>query len=131
MASQPSNRTSLWGGIAAVIIAIAVLGTGYSQNWWQASSTTATPTPSASATPAESLTYQGVDGQDALTVLKGIATVETSDTSFGPMVKTINGRTAGTGEYWQFFVNGESSMVGAHTYTSKSSDTLEWRITSF
>ena len=74
------------------------------------------------------LSYKGQDGVSALTLLKKHATVQTKHYSFGDMVTSING-TAGNGpKYWTFYVNGKQADVGAGSYTTKSSDTLMWKL---
>ena len=72
--------------------------------------------------------YRGVEGQNALALLKKYATVETKHYSFGDLVTSING-TKGTGpKYWSFYLNGKMAEVGAGAYTTHSSDNIEWRL---
>jgi hypothetical protein len=74
------------------------------------------------------VSYYGVDGQNALTLLKRHAQVQTKHYSFGDQVIAING-TAGNGpKYWTFYVNGQESSVGAGSYVTKNSDKLEWKL---
>lgn len=74
------------------------------------------------------ISYRGVEGQNALSLLKKHATVQTKHYSFGDMVESING-TKGTGpKYWTFYINGKMASVGAGTYTTKSSDQLMWKL---
>ncbi|MEK7569840.1 MAG: DUF4430 domain-containing protein [Patescibacteria group bacterium] len=82
---------------------------------------------------ATTFTYPGKDGTTALELLKGKypKTSTKSMAALGEFVTGINCREAGKSEYWQFFVNGKSSDVGAGSYTSKSTDTIEWKLTSF
>ncbi|HTH72352.1 MAG TPA: DUF4430 domain-containing protein [Candidatus Pristimantibacillus sp.] len=74
------------------------------------------------------LTYNGVDGKNALDLLKANATVVTKDSSYGPYVDTINGVKGGTdGKYWAFYVNGNLAQVGAADYQTKTGDKIEWK----
>src|SRR5262245_1758975 len=72
--------------------------------------------------------YDGVEGKNALELLKEKATVGTKDTSYGPMVETINGVTATDGHYWAFYVNGAYATVGADAYQTKVGDKIEWKL---
>lgn len=82
---------------------------------------------------AASYLYPGKDGKNALELLKLAYpnTTTKSSGSLGEYVTSINGREAGSNEYWQFLVNGKSSDVGASTYVTKSTDMIEWKLTSF
>lgn len=82
---------------------------------------------------ATTFTYAGKDGQTALTLLKEKYPKTSTKTAegLGEYVTGINCREAGSTEYWQFSVNGKSSDIGAGAYVSKSTDTLEWKLTSF
>lgn len=72
--------------------------------------------------------YDGVEGQNALDLLKKYATIETKHYSFGDQVTSING-TAGNGpKYWSFYINGKLADVGAGSYTTKNGDRIEWKL---
>jgi hypothetical protein len=74
------------------------------------------------------LSYKGQNGQDALTLLRKHATVQTKHYSFGDLVTAING-TKGTGpKYWTFYVNGKEASVGAGSYITHAKDTLIWKL---
>lgn len=73
--------------------------------------------------------YQGEDGKNALELLKAKYTVEvTSFGDLGEFVKSINGVSPDSSHFWSFYVNGSQSQVGAQTYITKSSDTVEWKL---
>lgn len=82
---------------------------------------------------ATTYSYAGQDGKTALELLKIAYPNSTTKTSgsLGEYVTGINGREAGSSEFWELFVNGTSSSVGASAYVTKSTDTLEWKLTSF
>jgi len=74
------------------------------------------------------LSYHGQAGQNALALLKKHATVQTKHYSFGDLVMSIND-SKGTGpKYWTFYINGKQASVGAGSYTTKSTDTLTWKL---
>lgn len=74
------------------------------------------------------LSYRGHSGQNALALLKKHADVQTKHYSFGDLVTTINGIKGAGPKYWTFYVNGKMAQVGAGSYTTKSTDTLMWKL---
>lgn len=74
------------------------------------------------------ISYRGQDGVDALTLLKRHANVQTKHYSFGDLVTSINGSAGNGPKYWTFYINGKEASAGAGAYSSKSSDTLMWRL---
>lgn len=74
------------------------------------------------------ISYHGVAGQDALTLLKKHATVSVKHYSFGDLVTSINGSQGNGPKYWTFYVNGKEAQVGAGSYKSKASDILSWKL---
>ena len=76
------------------------------------------------------VSYQGVDGTTAYDILKEKYAVVADETAYGPMVKSINGEEATDTTFWSFKVNGELAQVGAHQYTTKSTDTITWELTA-
>lgn len=78
------------------------------------------------------LTYQGKDGVTALTLLQENATIVISGTGENAFVTSINDVAANpSNQYWQLFVNGKSSTVGAGSLITKSTDTIKWELSSF
>lgn len=76
----------------------------------------------------KTVSYNGQNGKNALDLLSQNTTTETEQTSFGPMVKTINGVAATDKEFWLFSVNGQPATVGAADYQTKDSDKIEWQL---
>ena len=72
--------------------------------------------------------YNGVNGMDALTLLKKHATVQTKHYSFGDLVTAIDGSKGNGPKYWTFYANGKEAQVGAGAYVTKTSDKLEWKL---
>lgn len=74
------------------------------------------------------LSYAGLDGVDALTLLRRHASVGLKHYSFGDEVTSIDG-SAGTGpKYWTFYINGKQATTGAGSYLTHASDTLLWKL---
>ncbi|HKX24500.1 MAG TPA: DUF4430 domain-containing protein [Candidatus Saccharimonadales bacterium] len=74
------------------------------------------------------VSYKGVNGKNALELLKEVAQVETKDSSYGVYVDAINGIKGGTdGKYWTFYVNGAMSNTGADAYQTKDGEVVEWK----
>ena len=82
---------------------------------------------------AATYSYAGQDGKTALELLKAVYpnTRTKVSGSLGEQVMGINGREAGSNEYWQFLVNGKAADVGPSAYVTKSTDMIEWKLTSF
>lgn len=133
---QPRSIGIIIGGILVVaILAISgflILRNQTYQALKQAANTvpTSTPFPSQIQQATPTISYQGVNGTDALTLLKKQAPVE-QDTS--GMVVAINGIRANSAEheYWAFYVNGKLSDVGPSDYKTKDTDTIEWKIQKY
>ncbi|MHA1409740.1 MAG: DUF4430 domain-containing protein [Candidatus Odinarchaeia archaeon] len=51
--------------------------------------------------------------------------------SFGPYITAINNVSAGSGEYWALYHNGEYSLVGAADLFLLSGDTILWVLTTY
>lgn len=77
------------------------------------------------------ITFDGVEGQTALALLKTFHSVETKSFDFGEMVISIDGQAAQDGvNFWEFLVNGAQATVGAGDYQTKATDKIEWRLTA-
>ena len=118
--------------IAIVVIAIGAIGGGF--YLYQSNTKKPEPAPvvvnSAPASTWENniLTYSGKDGVTAEDLAKQSATI-TKD-KYG-MIDSINGVQATGNQYWQFNINGASSNEGAGTYTTKNSEIITWKLSSF
>lgn len=79
-----------------------------------------------------SLTYKGQDGKTALELLQKAAKIVESGTGENAFVTSINGTAANPkNQYWEFDVNGKAATAGAGSYTTKSTETITWKIASF
>lgn len=72
--------------------------------------------------------YEFKEGQTALELLKATHEVEVKSYSFGDMVTGIDGNKADTKHFWEFFVNGKTSNVGAGSYKLQNGDKVEWKL---
>ena len=138
------KKKSTFTTVIIILIAIGMMATygsifsGFSSQADQNQNTTANQPP---ATPeplsenaevkSNSFSYTGEDGKTALEILKSKFQTETSESSFGEMVTSIQGNKADDKNFWAFKVNGEASPEGAGTYITKSSDQIIWELTAF
>lgn len=79
---------------------------------------------------SESVMYQGQNGQDALTLLKKQANVETNSSG---LVTKINDKVASdkNKEFWAFYVNGKMAEVGPAEYVTKDTEKIEWKVEKY
>ncbi len=75
-----------------------------------------------------SFAYKGVDGKNALDLLKEKYAVETQHFDFGDMVISIGGVKADENYFWAFYVNDQVAQVGASSYITKSTDDIKWKL---
>jgi len=66
--------------------------------------------------------------ESALSVLQQKAQVEIKEFSFGKLVEGINGVRSGNGNFWIYYVNGQTAAVGADQYRVKAGDVIEWKL---
>jgi hypothetical protein len=74
------------------------------------------------------ISYQGVEGKNALELLKSSHQVETQKFSFGEMVQSIDGVASPATHFWAFEINGKLAEVGAGDYQTENDDTLSWKL---
>lgn len=74
------------------------------------------------------ISYVGVEGKNALELLKSSHQVETQSFSFGEMVQSIDGIKSPASHFWAFYVNDKKAEVGAGDYQTKTGDTLSWKL---
>jgi hypothetical protein len=79
--------------------------------------------------PSGVVMYQGVEGKNALELLKQNHRVETQEfASIGEFVKSIDGVAPDSTHFWAFYLNGQQAQVGAGAYMTKNSDVIEWKL---
>ncbi len=88
-----------------------------------------TPTPiQAEEVKSDYIKYQGQEGKNALDLLKQTQKVTLKTyAGVGEFVNGINGLESDSKHFWSFYVNGAQATVGASTYTTKSTDVIEWK----
>jgi hypothetical protein len=68
-------------------------------------------------------------GENAVDLLKADHQIDTKSYSgIGEMVLSIDGVAPDSKHFWEFFVNGKSSNVGASSYVLKAGDKIEWKL---
>ncbi|MBX4191344.1 MAG: DUF4430 domain-containing protein [Candidatus Doudnabacteria bacterium] len=78
--------------------------------------------------PSMVISYSGVEGKNALELLRASHRVDVKSYSFGDMVTGIDGITPDTRHFWAMYVNGTMSQTGAGQFVTKKSDRIEWKI---
>lgn len=91
------------------------------------SSDAPTPPPTQQV-PTSVISYKGVDGKNALDLLKANHRVDAKTYSYGSFVTTIDGIQPDASHFWAFYVNDQFSQVAADKYVTKSTDDLRWQI---
>lgn len=77
----------------------------------------------------QSILYSGIEGRSALELLKEKYPVKTKNyDGIGEFVESINGKTPDANHFWAFYVNGQSSSIGAGQYITKAGDSIEWKL---
>ncbi len=69
-------------------------------------------------------------GESEMDLLKKSHAIEVKSYSFGDMVIGIDGIKPDSKHFWEFFVNGKSSNVGASSYILKNGDKIEWKLSA-
>ena len=123
--SRPTQSTKIQTIVVGVLVAIVVIGGGF---WKFSDGSNQIKTVTNSQHQLTQISYQGQSGKNALDLLKQHAKVQTKHYSFGDLVTSINGVAGNGPKYWTFYVNGKMASVGASSYTTKSSDSIMWRL---
>ncbi len=115
--------------IVIIIGIVAVVGVG---TWWFVWGADNTNTSNANqnanaAVMTPTVTYQGVDGTNALELLKATHAV-VDDSGF---VTSIDGQANAAPKYWTLYMNGTMASVGAKDLVTKSTDTITWKLEAF
>lgn len=73
------------------------------------------------------ITYQGVEGKNALELLKASHQVETTQYGEDEFVTSIDGVKGDDTHFWLYSVNGQPAEVAADNYQTKNTDTITWK----
>ena len=79
----------------------------------------------------KTISYDGVEGKNALELLKSSHTIQTQDSSLGIFVTTIDETENTADTYWMFYVNDQLGATGADQYITKTGDKIEWRFEKY
>ncbi len=80
----------------------------------------------------EVISYAGVDGKNALELLKeNYQTDTTVSDGVGEFVTAIENQAAGENQFWALYLNGKMATVGASELETKNGDIVEWNLESF
>ena len=71
-------------------------------------------------------------GETAFDLLKADHQITAKDygSGMGELVESIDGITPDSKHFWEFYVNGKSSNVGASLYILKGGDKIEWKLSA-
>lgn len=72
--------------------------------------------------------YECEAGKSAFEVLEEKAEVEFSESSFGKLVTSIDGKPQGDGKYWLYSVNDKEATVGASVYICNEGEEIKWEL---
>ena len=107
-----------------LVFGILLLVTGFKN----APATSSTTSDNSITSNTSEITYQGVDGKNALELLQASHQVDVTTSGQGDFVNSIDGVTPDSNHFWSFYVNGTMSSVGASSYQTKSTDILTWKL---
>lgn len=124
--SQASKRSPLVS-VVIVLIAIGMIAT-YSSLFSGSNASQPAPDQTQIQTTSQSVSYQGKDGVDAMTLLKETHSVDASEQGF---VDAIDGVKPGEKQFWSVYINGKPSDLGAKDTITKSTDSIEWKLDSY
>jgi hypothetical protein len=121
------NKTNILIGI---IIVFVLGGTwfGYIRQRQAEPVRPAVPVTTPTVQKLDKVSYQGVDGQTALALLRQKHHITTKTYDFGELVTAIDGVSGNGPKYWSFYINGKMAEAGASTYQTKATDKIEWRL---
>ncbi len=86
---------------------------------------------SAAVVEQKTIFYAGEDGKTVFDLLKEKYQVESTDSSMGVMINSINGLKATDKEFWLYSVNGQSGEVAADKFSTKTGDEIKWEYKGF
>lgn len=112
------NKAKIIAIMAGVLV---IVGTGY----FIAVKRRAT-TPTQEMAQAEKIEYSGQDGKSVCDILKENHQVESTESSFGEMVNSIDGLVATDSEFWLYSINGEMGEVACDQQLTSASDQITW-----
>lgn len=73
------------------------------------------------------ISYQGVEGKNALELLQKEHQVNFQTSDFGVFVTEIDGIKNTEDTFWMYYVNEKLAEVAADKYATKEGDKIEWK----
>lgn len=125
-----SQKSKILLVVAVVVLAVAAfVGFGLVSRDEPQQATQSDQTAQVDQTPNSEVTYNGVEGVNALELLKQSHEVETKNyEGIGELVTSIDGVVSDGGHFWAFYVNDQQSQVGASAYITKDTDKITWKL---
>lgn len=127
MAKKVSETVSGFKLMNAVALVVVVAIVGLSGHFIGKYNTNKTNNAKQEVEAVQVVAYEGVDGKNALDLLKERAKVQSQESSLGVFVTGINGTVNSDDHFWLFYVNGEMGAVASDQYQTKNGDKIEWR----
>lgn len=72
------------------------------------------------------ISLTGESGKSVLDILKATHQVDSTDSSFGAMINSIDSIASTDKEFWLYSVNGKSGEVAADKYITQDGDQILW-----
>jgi hypothetical protein len=113
------NRNKL---IAVAVAVIVIVGAGY----YIGSNRGTENQQVAEVQDQKSVSYAGQDGKSVCDILKENHEVDSTESSFGEMVNSIDGLASTDSEFWLYQVNGTSGEISCDQQMTTSSDQILW-----
>lgn len=115
--------------LLAILIGLGALSGNYANKLPQASSLgNSSPVVTASHAP---VVTKGQTGKTALDVLKASHKVETTDSSFGTFVTSIDGIEGTQNSAWIYYLDGKEAVESPDKAQTTDGQTIEWRYETF
>jgi len=75
----------------------------------------------------KTISYLGVEGKNALELLRNTHQVDFQTSDFGVFVTEIDGVKNTSDTFWMYYVNDKLAEVAADQYVTKEGDKIEWK----
>lgn len=124
--NQQSRQSIIVIAILVILIALGAASGKLAKNTTtdQIPGTTSTA-PTSQVT--KTISIDGQDGKNVLDVLRQNHQVETTDSSFGTFVKSVDGTAQTENSFWLFYVDGQPATQAADKTDTHNGQKIEWR----
>lgn len=110
-------------GLALILLCLFIWGGSYVIKQGKTKQTTS----QTQQVEIKTISYEGIEGKNALELLQKEHQVNFQTSDFGVFVTEIDGVKNASDTFWMFYVNGEMAPVAADKYVTKDGDRIEWR----